>query len=95
MPRKREIEAAIAAHNDDDRERLLLPPEAVRLLAIMFPKGPVYRRSVASLVAEGFDRRTVVRLLDGLVEVGFLSKEVGRRGVVGVYRLHLPPRGRR
>ena len=92
MPRREEIEAAIAAYNDDDRQRLLLPPEAARLLATMFPRVTVYRGTVARLVEEGSNRRTVIRLLDGLVEAGFLSKEAGRPGVSGVYHLHLPPR---
>ena len=92
MSRRTEIEAAIAAHNRDDREKLLLPPDAARLLALMFPRGTVYRRSVRSLVAEGLDQTTLRRLLEGLIEAGFLSKEPGRRGVVGTYRLHLPPR---
>ena len=93
MPRKREIEAAIAAYNDNDQERFLPPPEAARLLSAMFPKDSVYRGSAASLTGEGPDRRTVARLLGGLVEAGFLSKEPGkRRGIIPTYRLHLPPR---
>ena len=66
--RRDEIAAAIEAHNRQDRERLLLPPDAVRLLAVMFPTDTVYRRSVTSLVAEGFDKRTLVRLLESLVD---------------------------
>ena len=38
LSRRREIEAAIAAHNSADRETLL-PPSAARLLAVMFPRG--------------------------------------------------------
>jgi hypothetical protein len=96
LPRKREIEAAIAAYNKDDRKRLLLlPPEAARLLSVMFPKDTVYRRSVASLVGEGSSRWDVVRLLDGLREAGFLSKKPAKqRGIIPTYRLHLPPRRR-
>ena len=95
MPRREEIEAAIAAHNNDEREKLLLPPIAACLLAVMFPRDTVFRRSVASLRAEGFDRRTLRRLVEALVETGFLSRdEQRRRGIVCPYRLHLPPRRR-
>jgi hypothetical protein len=93
LPRKREIGAAIAAYNDADREPLL-PPEAVRLLAVMFRRSTVCRRGVADLAAEGFNQRRLVRLLGILVEAGFLSKERGNR-VPNTYRLHLPPLVRR
>ena len=92
MPSRRdEIAAAVEAHNRDDRERLLLPPDAVRLLALMFPTDTVYRRSVTSLQAEGFTKRTLARLLKRLIDTGFLSKEPGQQGVISTYRLHLPP----
>jgi len=90
LSRRTEIEAAIAAHNRDDREKLLLPPDTARLLALMFPRGTVYRRSVRSLVAEGFDPMTLRRLLPALIDTGFLSKEHGQKP--SIYRLHLPPR---
>jgi hypothetical protein len=90
LRRRDDIAAAVAAHNRDDRQRLLLPPAAARLLAIMFPKNTVFQRSLGNLVAAGFDRRTLIKLL-GLVETGFLSKEAGGRGIVGTYRLHLLP----
>src|SRR5262249_39091289 len=38
-PRKREIEAAVAAYNAVDRETLLLTPDATRLLTIMFRRS--------------------------------------------------------
>ena len=95
MSRRTEIKAAIAAHNRNAQERLLLPPDAERLLAVMFPRDTVCRRSVPSLAAEGFDRRTLPHLLESLIDVGFLSKEPGRRGFIGTYYLHLPPRRRR
>jgi hypothetical protein len=88
--RHREIEAAIAAYNAADQERLLLPPEAVRLLAVMFPRDTVFRSSVASLAAEGFDRKTVIKLVESLIEAGFLSRKGRRQGVVSAYTLHLP-----
>ena len=94
MPRKREIEAAIAAHNHNDRERLLLPPDAARLLAAMFGRRSVWRGRLEDLVAEGFDRRTLPRLLRALVETGFLST-TDERSIPPAYRLHLPPRRRR
>ena len=90
--RHRAIEAAIAAYNTADRERqLVLPPDAGRLTAVMFPRDTVFRRSLSSLGAEGFDRKTVTKLLKRLIDTDFLSKEPGRRGVIGTYRLHLPP----
>jgi hypothetical protein len=91
LPRKREIEAAIAAHNASDREPFL-PPEAVALLIVMFRHRGVCQRSLQDLEAEGFDRRALPRLLRALVEAGLLSKEprVGRDP--DTYRLHLRPR---
>jgi hypothetical protein len=92
LSRRREIEAAISAYNDLDQEGLLLlPPEAGRLLAVMFPRDTVFRSSVTSLSAEGFNRRIVVKLAESLIEAGFLSREGGRQGFVDTYRLHLPP----
>jgi hypothetical protein len=91
LSRKREIEAAIAAHNASDREPHL-PPAAVRLLITMFPRGDVWQRSLDDLAAEGIDRRAVSRLLRALVEVGFLSKQRSHaRYAPNLYRLHLPP----
>jgi hypothetical protein len=91
LPRRREIAAAIAAHNATDREPFL-PPEAAGLLSVMFRRGAsVCQRSLDDLAAEGFDRRGVPRLLRALVEAGLLSKEprIGRNP--DIYRLHLPP----
>jgi hypothetical protein len=95
LPRKREIEAAIAAYNAADPE-MLLPPEAVRLLAVMFPRSSVCRRSQADIMAEtGDDRRRVERLLRLLMAAGFLSKAESRGRIANIYRLHLPPLVRR
>jgi hypothetical protein len=91
LPSKRDIEAAIAAYNATDPEALL-PPEAARLLAVMFSRGSVCRRSLDDLAAEGIDRRSVSRLLRALVEAGFLSKERGVNRAPNTYHLHLPPR---
>ena len=93
MPRKRDIEAAIAAYDATDRE-FRLPPAVGRLLAVMFPRGgSVSQRSLDALAAEGFDRRGVPRLLRALIEAGFLSKErQSGLGVANIYRMHLPPR---
>ena len=89
MPRKRDIEAAIAAHNATDREPFL-PPEAARLLAVMFRQSSVCQRRQDDLAAEGFNLRPLLRALIG---AGFLSRERGRgAGAINVYRLHLPPR---
>ena len=89
MSRRTEIEAAIAAHNSADRETLL-PPDAARLLRAMFPRGSVCQRRLEDLVAEGFDKKTLPRLLRSLIDAGFLTKE-STRGFASTYRLHLPP----
>jgi hypothetical protein len=91
LPRRKEIEAAIAAYNDAEGG-MLLPPDAGRLLAVMFPRAPVFRGAVGGLVAKGFDNRTLIPLLRALVVAGFLSKDPGRRSLITTYHLHLPPR---
>ena len=97
MPRKRDIEAAIAAHNGTVPVRRGLPPEAARLLSVLFPRGDVRQRAVGSLAAEGFDQVTALRLLRALIGAGFVSKEHSGpgRGRIVTYRLHLPPLVRR
>jgi hypothetical protein len=63
---------------------------------VMFCRGSVYQRSLGDLAEEGFNRRTLPRLLLALIDAGFLSK--GFRdggGVISTYRLHLPPLVRR
>ena len=89
MPCKRDIDAAIAAHNRTVPLTRRLPPEAARLLIVMFPRGDVCQRTVASLTAEGFDRETVRRLLRRLIGAGFVSRDFTRQGIISVYRLHL------
>jgi len=92
-PRRRDaIAAAFAAYNRIDRETATLPPSALRLLTVMFPRSDVCRRSVASLAQEeGFDVRTLRRMLRVLLEAGFLSKEESLAPVPNTYHLHLPP----
>jgi hypothetical protein len=93
-PRRQEIEAAVAAHNAADREPFL-PPEAARLLAIMFADADVCQRSLAYLITATNDRRRrVERLLRLLMQTGFLSKKESLGRLPNIYRLHLPP-GRR
>ena len=91
MPRRREIEAAVAAYNAADPD-MLLPPDAGRLLTIMFSRSSVCQRSEANLAAEA-GVRTVRRLLHILTEAGFLSKEPASPRIPNTYRLHLPPAG--
>ena len=90
LSRRREIEAAIAAHNSADRETLL-PPSAARLLTLMFPQDNVCQRRLLELEAEGFDGRTLRRLLRALVDAGFAVHGTTVGGVPNIYRLHLPP----
>jgi hypothetical protein len=91
LPSNRDIQAAIAAYNATDPEALL-PPAAGRLLAVMFRRSSVCQRSLSDLAAEGFDPRTVPRLLRALVGTGFLTKERGQGRLPTIYTLHLPPR---
>ena len=97
MPRKRDIEAAIAAYNSTVPVRRGLPPEAARLLAVMFPQDDVCHRTVGSLTAEGFDQPTVIRWLQALIGAGFVSRDPPSRGRgrTSTYHLHLPPLVRR
>jgi hypothetical protein len=89
LPRKRDIEAAIAAHNAAEGGTLL-PPDAVRLLTVMFRRASVCQRRQDDLAAEGFNLRPLLR---ALIDAGFLSRARGPGpGASTVYRLHLPPR---
>jgi hypothetical protein len=93
LPRRKEIEAAIAAYNDADPETLL-PPDAARLLSVMFRRSSVCQRSVAHLAAEASETmRLVKRLLRILLAAGFLSKPPRSGRDPDIYRLHLPPTG--
>jgi hypothetical protein len=95
LPPKRDIEAAVAAYNNADWERFVLPPLAAQLLAVMFPRDTVCRCSVTNLATTGgFDRNAVRKLLISLADAGFLTKE-GPSGTTATYHLHLPPRRRR
>jgi hypothetical protein len=86
-----EIAAVIGAHNATG-QLPLLAADATRLLTIMFANKDVCRRNLDSLVAEGFSRGILVRLLRLLVEIGLVSKERGVSRAPNTYRLHLPPR---
>ena len=95
LRRRDDIAAAVAAHNTTVQARRGVPPEAARLLAVMFPKDDVCRRTVGSFAAEGFDHASARRLLLALLSAGFVSKaHPGERGLITTYRLHLPPRQR-
>ena len=95
MSRRRDIAAAIAAYNATDPD-MLLPPEAVQLLTVMFRGSRVCQRSLVDLAAEVRDTpRAVDRLLRILTAIGFLSTEHSARRVASTYRLHLPPLARR
>ena len=91
-PRRRdEVAAAVGAYNATGRKPLLAD-DATRLLTIMFADADVCQRNLDSLVAEGFSRGNLVRLLRALVEAGLVSKERGVSRAPNIYRLHLPPR---
>jgi hypothetical protein len=90
-PRRREIEAAIAAYNAADPD-ILLPPDAVRLLTVMFRRSSVCQCTVVQLTAEGFSKSILSHLLRILTEAGFLSKDWRTGPAPNIYRLHLPPR---
>jgi hypothetical protein len=90
LPRKRDIEAAIAAHNRNADQRTALTPDAARLLAVMFRQSSICQRSQNDLAAEGFNLRPLLR---ALIAAGFLSRARGPgRGASTVYQLHLRPR---
>ena len=89
LSRRREIEAAIAAHNSADGETLL-PPSAARLLTLMFPRDNVCQRRLLELEAEGFDGRTLRRCC-GPWSTPDSCPRNDRGGVPNIYRLHLPP----
>jgi hypothetical protein len=97
LPRKRDFGAAIAAYNSTVPVKRGLPPEAARLLSVLFPWLSVCQRTVGSLAAEGFDQATAIRMLQALIGAGFVSRDPpGRgRGRTSTYHLHLPPRVRR
>lgn len=91
MPSREEIEAAIAAYYATKDRTMLLPTEAVRLLAVMFHRSDVCQRSSTDLETAGLDSRTIRGLLRALVHAGLLSRSAPRRGYQTIYRLHLPP----
>ena len=78
MPRKREIEAAIAAHNEAD-QGTLLPPDAVRLLTGLVQLQLSEAVNVAQVGAGQIDAVQV-----GAVQVG--AGQVGE-GQVGAARI--------
>ena len=87
--RRDEIAAAVAAY-----DRIAdgpLPRNTARLLAVMFPSEDVCRRSLETIVAEGFNRNTLPGMLRRLEAAGFLSRQRGSACIPDTYRLHLPP----
>lgn len=87
--RREAIAAAIAAYDPAPDEPL--PRNAARLLTVMFPAADLCRRSLETLVAEGFNRGTLPAMLRRLEAAGFLSRQRGSAHVPDTYRLHLPP----
>jgi hypothetical protein len=87
LPRRREIEAAIAAY-DAANPQAPLPRDAGRLLVAMFAASDVFQRSLDDIAAEGFTRSSLPTTLQHLMWAGFLARQ---RGVPNTYRLHLSP----
>ena len=85
-----DIIAAVEAY-DSTHPSAPLPRNADRLLAVMFPAEDVCQRSMDELAGAGFDRRDVPRMLQALLEAGFLSKQISAKRAPNTYRLHLPP----
>lgn len=90
-PDRRDAIAAAVATYDAANPLAPLPDSAARLLIVMFPTGDVCHRNQDSLMAEGFTRRTLTRLLRILIETDLVSKERGAGRAPDTYRLHLPP----
>lgn len=88
--RNDEIAAAVAAY-DSANPDAPLPPNAKRLLAVMFSAGDTCHRSLEALAGEGFSRGGVTKALRHLLAAGFLSKERSWGRNTNGYRLHLPP----
>jgi hypothetical protein len=87
--RRDDIAAAIAAY-DSANPDAPLPPNAARLLTVMFSDRDECSRSLEDLVGEGFGRNILPKLLRSLVEAGFLSKQRGSARIPNAYRLRLP-----
>jgi hypothetical protein len=86
--RRDAIAAAVAAY--DRAADGPLPLNAGRLLAVMFPAEDVCRRSLETIVADGFNRNTLPAMLRRLEAAGFLSRQRGSACIPDTYRLHLP-----
>ncbi len=89
LSRRDSIAAAVAAY-DTANPKARLPPNAARLLTVMFPSEDVCQRGLEAIAAEGFSRDRLPAMLRGLVEAGLLSRHRVAR-VPDTYRLHLPP----
>ena len=87
--RRDAIATAIAAY--DRAADGPLPRNAGWLLTVMFPAEDVCRRSLETIIAEGFNRNTLPAMLRRLEMIGFLS----RQRAPLTYHLHLPPLVRR
>jgi hypothetical protein len=90
LPRRDDIEAAVAAYTAAG-QRPLLTPKAVHLLHVMFADADTCQRNLDSLAPEGFNPRTLLLLLRRLEVAGFLIKQRGAGRTPNTYRLHLAP----
>ena len=86
--RRDDLVAAVDTYNRTNPSAAL-PPNAARLLAVMFPSEDVCQRSQGAIAAEGFSRDRLPAMLRRLVEAGFLSRHRVAQ-VPDTYRLHLP-----
>ncbi len=87
--RRDAIAAAVAAY--DHAAEGPLPRHAARLLGVMFSSADVCQQSLETIVAEGFNRKSLPAVLKRLVSAGLLSRERGCSRAPDTYRLHLLP----
>ena len=74
--RRDAIFTAVEAHNRA-HPAARLPRPAARLLAVMFATEDVCSLSQQALVAEGFGKKALPKVLHALVDAGFVSRQAG------------------
>ena len=84
--RRDAVFTAVEAHNRT-HPAAPLPRPAARLLAVMFATHDVCCLSQQALAAEGFNKKSLPKVLQTLVEAGFVSRQAGTSRVPDTYRL--------